>query len=152
MIRASIGKGVIDIDAPVKGAASQRVTAAPNRAVLPDIAKASAPPRTKGSTIPAAETDIALRRRWRRDRHRTPYLQRTYIRPSRSGWWRTGRLWWPMAPASRQIRAPAIRVRRAPAERRQSSRRPPAVGLFCVPQRLPSAPPRGLSLVEERIE
>ena len=66
MIRASIGKAVIDIAAPMKSAASPMETFSAKRFVSPWNAQAIAAPRANGVRIPAHETVTALFARVRR--------------------------------------------------------------------------------------
>jgi hypothetical protein len=61
-IRASIGKAVIDIAAPRYRNAWVAVTVSRNIVPPPWTARAMRPPSTKGTTMPAAETDMATGR------------------------------------------------------------------------------------------
>jgi hypothetical protein len=63
MMRASMGKAVMDMLAPMKRTACQGVTVAAKRAPSPWSHTASRPPRAKGVTMPARETLAALRTR-----------------------------------------------------------------------------------------
>ena len=65
MMRASIGKAVIAMAAPMKSMACVGVVLAENSVVSPEICQAIAMPSAKGAAMPASDTATALRRRER---------------------------------------------------------------------------------------
>ena len=65
MIRASIGKAVIDIAAPMNSTACITLVLAENRRLSPARNSASPPPSANGAMMPAIETLAALRMRER---------------------------------------------------------------------------------------